>query len=81
VIVASWSPPAGGTPPTEYIVDVSGASTGSFRTSGLTWSGGFGQGGYVVSVRASNICGLGAPSPWQNVFVCTSPSGEGCWDY
>ena len=80
-IVASWSPPASGAAPTEYVVDMFEAFNGSFRTTGLTWSGAFEQGNYVLRVRAINACGSSAPTPTTTVTVCTSPSGEGCWDY
>jgi hypothetical protein len=81
-IVASWSPPASGAAPTEYFVDIRESFNGSFRPTGLTWSGAFAwQGNYVVSVRASNACGSSASTPSQTVNICTDPSGAGCWDY
>ena len=81
LIVASWSLPASGAAPAEYFVDVRGAINGSYQASALTWSRGFGDGDYLLSVRASNACGSSAPTRSHQVRVCTRPSGEGCWDY
>lgn len=59
----TWGPPATGPAPTGYIVNVSGAFTGSFAVSGRTVSAPVGPGAYAIAVYGANACGIGAPAP------------------
>jgi hypothetical protein len=75
-ITASWSRPSSGTPPLDYLVDVTGSFVGSFSTGALPSVGGFYSatygfysGTYSVSVRARSACGVSAPTPPQTVTI------------
>lgn len=59
----SWRPPAEGPGASSYVVRVSGAYTGVFETSALSFSGTVGPGGYAVSLVARNACGEGPAAP------------------
>jgi len=57
-----WDPPAAGSAPTGYVLNVTGAFVGSFATSGRVLSGGVAPGTYNLSLVATNACGTGAPA-------------------
>ena len=65
----AWSPPSSGAAVTSYTVTVSGASAGTFTTSGRTLSGVAAPGTYAVSVQATNACGTGTPTPAQAIVI------------
>jgi hypothetical protein len=64
-----WDPPPTGAAPTGYLVNVSGALAGSFSTSARTLGAAVPPGTYVLSVIATNTCGVGPPTPVQTVVV------------
>ena len=68
-IFVQWDPPDAGAAPTGYVVDVTGAFTGSVPTSGRQLSGTVGPGTYVLTVASANPCGTGAASSARVVAV------------
>jgi hypothetical protein len=64
-----WDPPTSGAAPTSYVLDVTGAFTGSFPSTGRALSGSAGAGTYNISVRATNPCGSGPGTPVQSVTL------------
>ncbi len=68
-IVAVWDLAASGPAPTNYLVEVTGAYTGSFSTTARFISGTAAPGTYNVRVTAQNACGSSAPTPVQTVVV------------
>lgn len=68
-IFVYWDPPAAGPAPTVYVLDVTGAFSGSFATGGRALSGAAGPGTYNLSVRAANSCGNGASTAAQSVTI------------
>jgi len=68
-IFLSWSPPASGPAVTSYRVAVSGAWVGGFTTPARTLSGEAAPGSYVITVSATNACGVGPPSAAQTVVT------------
>jgi len=68
-IFVVWDPPASGPAPTSYVLNVTGAFTGSFATSSRGLSGAVAPGTYGISVYAANPCGTGAATPVQTVAV------------
>jgi hypothetical protein len=68
-IVVRWEPARTGPAPSEYVLNVTGAHVGQFRTIGRTLSGTVGPGSYGLSVRATNACGASAFTPQQIVTV------------
>jgi hypothetical protein len=69
VVTATWDPPAGGSAPTSYVLNVIGSYTGSFPTTAQSLSGEVGPGSYGLTVTAVNACGAGAPTPVVTVVV------------
>lgn len=69
VVFVIWDPPAGGPAPTGYAVQVTGAFTGSFPTSGRALSSPVAPGTYNLSVAATNACGTSAATPVQAVTI------------
>lgn len=68
-IHAIWDLPPAGPAPTSFRLDVTGAFTGSFSTSGRALSGTAGPGSYKVDLVSVNPCGVSAPAPSQPVTV------------
>jgi hypothetical protein len=68
-LFALWDPSASGSAPTGYIVQVAGTFTGDFPTTGRSVSGAVAPGSYSLSVRATNVCGLSAPTAVQTVSI------------
>ena len=68
-IFVFWDPPASGAAPSGYVVDVTGAFTGSFPTAGRAIAGNAGPGMYTLSVRATNACGSGPATAAQAVTI------------
>jgi predicted phage tail protein len=68
-IFVTWAPPLSGAAPSEYLVDVSGAFTGTLPTSALAMSGAAAPGTYAIAVRARNACGASPPTPSQTVTI------------
>ena len=68
-IVLLWSPPASGTAPTSYLLNVTGAIDGTFPVVGLTLSGSVAPGTYTINVAAKNSCGSSAPTPAKTVTI------------
>jgi len=68
-VTAIWDPAAAGAAPTNYLLEVSGAFTGSFSTTGRILSGTLSTGTYSVRVSAQNACGSSAPTPAQTIVV------------
>jgi hypothetical protein len=68
-VVAMWDPPASGPAHAGYVLDVSGAYTGSLPVGDRTISGVVGPGAYTLNVRAVNQCGSSTPSAAQTVVV------------
>jgi len=64
-----WDPATSGPAPTSYVLNVTGAFSGSFGTPGRTLSGAVGPGAYHLSVTAANACGSSAATPVQTVVV------------
>lgn len=64
-----WEPATSGPAPTSFVLNVSGAFSGSFATPGRAVSGAVGPGSYTLSVAAANACGTSAPTPPQTVVV------------
>jgi subtilisin-like proprotein convertase family protein len=62
VITALWDAPDLGPAPTGYVLNVSGAFTGSFPLAGKTISGPVGPGTYQLSVQGTHFCGPGLPT-------------------
>ena len=69
VISASWDTPSGGTPAAGYLLNVSGAYTGSFPIAGLGFASGAPGGTYNFSVQAMNACGPGPVTAFQTVVI------------
>jgi hypothetical protein len=68
-IFVMWDPPASGPAPTHYVLNVSGAFSGSFSTTALALSGIPGPGSYGLSVAASNACGSSPATAPQTITV------------
>jgi hypothetical protein len=68
-IFVVWEPPATGSAPTSYVVDVNGAFVGSLPTAGRSLAGSAGPGSYTLSVRATNACGSGPATAPQTVTI------------
>lgn len=64
-----WDPAATGWAPTGFVLDVSGAFTGSFPTTTRGLSGTVGPGTYNLGVRATNPCGTSASSAVRSITV------------
>ena len=64
-----WDPPTSGAAPTGYVVNVSGALTGSFSTASRTLSAAVPPGSYALTVTATNTCGVSTPTAVQTVVV------------
>ena len=64
-----WDPPASGPAPTSYLLNVSGAFSGSFLTSSRSLTAPAPAGSYTVSVSAANACGVSAPTAPQTVVM------------
>jgi hypothetical protein len=64
-----WDAPSTGPAASSYVLNVSGALTGSFPTTGRTLSGTVGAGSYTLSVTALNACGSGATTAAQTVTI------------
>lgn len=69
IISAIWLPPATGPAPSSYVVNVSGAFTGTFGTTARGISSAAGPGSYTISVAAVNACGTSAATPTQVVVM------------
>ncbi len=65
----NWEPPATGTAPTSYLLNVTGAYVGSIPTSLRALSGAVPAGTYHFSVVARNACGDSAPTAVQTVSL------------
>jgi hypothetical protein len=70
LLTISWNPPVSGSALTNYIVQASGAFTGSIPTFTRSLSGTVGPGTYSLSVAAANACGMSA---FTNVVTVTVP--------
>ena len=64
-----WDPPASGAAPTSYLLDVSGAFTGQFPTTGRALNGNAGPGSYTVRVQSVNACGASPFTAAQTVTI------------
>jgi YVTN family beta-propeller protein len=64
-----WDAPTGGPAPTGYLLNVTGAFSGSFPTGARELRGAVGAGVYGLSVSATNGCGASAATPVQVVVV------------
>jgi hypothetical protein len=65
----SWASGTSGSPPTAYVLIVTGAWTGTFLATDRDVSGTLGAGAYTLSVVAINPCGASAATPPQTVVV------------
>ena len=65
----NWDPPASGTAPTSYLLNVTGSFVGSIPTSLRALSGAVPAGTYNFSVVATNACGASAPTAVQTVSL------------
>ena len=68
-IFAIWEPPARGTAPTGYVVNVRGSFVGSFMTTERQLSHAAAPGTYTINVMATNPCGSSDPTPSQTVTL------------
>jgi hypothetical protein len=68
-IVVRWDPARTGPAPSAYVLNVTGAYAGQFRTTARTMSGAVGSGSYGLSVSAVNACGASAFTGEQVVTV------------
>jgi hypothetical protein len=69
-IAAVWDPPPTGSPATTgYVVNATGALTGSFPLTGRMPSAPVGPGSYGLSVTAITPCGASAATPVQSVTI------------
>ena len=68
-VYVSWESPATGVAPTGYLLNVTGALSGSFGTTSRALSGLLGSGTYEMTVSASNACGTGPRSALETVVV------------
>jgi hypothetical protein len=69
VITAMWDPPAAGSAPTGYVLQVVGDFTGSFPTTAQSLSGEVAPGSYGLSVTAINVCGVSTPTGVVTIVV------------
>ncbi len=69
VIYTLWGPALSGPAPATFLVNVSGAYTGSFSTGQRALSGAAGPGTYFVNVSAVNACGMSGPSGTRVVTI------------
>jgi YVTN family beta-propeller protein len=69
VISVSWELPTSGSPPTDYVLNVSGAFSGAFVTAARGLSGSAPPGSYNLSVVARNNCGSSAPTAVLTIVV------------
>ena len=63
----NWDPPATGTAPTSYLLNVTGSYAGAIPTALRALSGAVPAGTYHFSVVARNACGDSAPTAVQTV--------------
>jgi hypothetical protein len=68
-VYLNWLPPASGAAVTHYLVQSTGAFTGSFPLTARTFSAPVPPGGYSVSVAAVGPCGTSAATAPQTVVV------------
>lgn len=65
----NWDPPAVGTAPTSYVLNVTGAFVGSLPTPVRALSGAVPAGTYNIAVVAANACGSSAPTAVRTVVM------------
>jgi hypothetical protein len=68
-ISLNWQLPVAGPAPTSFLVNVSGAFTGSFSVATRSLSGSVGPGSYTFSLRSQNSCGVSVPTALVTVVV------------
>jgi predicted phage tail protein len=68
-LTAIWDPAPVGPAPTGYVLDVSGAFTGSLQTAARSLGGTVAAGSYSLAVRATNACGSSPPTAAQVVTI------------
>ena len=64
-----WEPAVSGPAPTAFVLNISGAFSGTFATPVRALSGTAGPGTYGFNVVASNACGSSAATPTHTVTV------------
>ena len=69
VVQVNWDPPASGTAPTSYVLNVTGAYVGSLPTTLRALSGAVPAGTYNFTVVAANACGSSAPTAVRSVVI------------
>lgn len=69
VISIAWNPPAAGPAPTGYVLNVTGAFTGSLPLTVRALSAPVPPGGYTLSVAGANPCGVGTATASTTVTI------------
>lgn len=69
MVWVNWDPPAVGTAPTSYVLNVTGAFVGSLPMQSRALSGAVPAGTYNLTVVAANACGSSAPTAVRSVVV------------
>jgi predicted phage tail protein len=68
-LTLTWQPPVAGTAVTSYVIQASGAVTGSVSTVMRSLTGTVGAGTYTLRVAAVNACGTSVPTDPITVTV------------
>jgi len=69
LVTVTWQPPASGPAPASYVLNVSGAFSGTFTTTERALQGNVNAGTYVLAVAAVNGCGSGPATATRTITV------------
>lgn len=68
-VAITWLPPAGGSAPASYVINVSGSFIGSLPVTGTAFFAAAPPGTYTINLAAINPCGSSPPTPSQTVTI------------